>query len=624
MATALTQLYYRAPKLVGLIDAAPSYTEVQGLEELSHDVRQALYSPNGQYFAFTQPSGVTIVNPEDGSVVSKLDIQDPFDLHFSPKGSYLCIWQRPVKSEDGSGNYVDNVSIYNVKAGAIAVKYLARDQSGWAPSFTSDETILAKLFKNEVRFYEVNNCSNLSRAWSVLKIDNVASFQMSPGKNPTIATFVPEKQGKPANVSVWNISTKITQPVSSKTFFKAERCSLKWNSLGTALLALASTDVDASNQSYYGETTLYLLGIAGSYDSRITLDREGPIHDITWSPTAREFGVVYGYMPAQTSFFDARGNLIYSLPPAPRNTVQFSPHAKYILVAGFGNLQGTVDIYDRTQKFAKVASFDAPNTSVCQWSPDGRFILTATTSPRLRVDNSIKIWYASGKLVYYKEFKEVNSVNWRPRPLELFPPLKGLDENPAPHQSAIEYVLSHPKSSAEVSSKPKGAYRPPRARANGASSAAPQTLYQRELSANLSNVSLSGNSSAPVGFKPPGIRTPKLPPGFTPPVEKESKSAAKNRKKRENKKAAKDDESVTGTEQQQTPQQAGTASEPLIAGGVQSIEDKKIRSLLKKLRAIEQLKLKQANAEPLEETQVLKIGTEGKVRAELAQLGWTE
>lgn len=159
---------------------------------------------------------------------------------------------------------------------------------------------------------------------------------------------------------------------------------MKWNSLGTALLALASTDHDTTNKSYYGETNLYLLGIAGSYDSRIDLKREGPIHDITWSPTAREFVVSYGYMPSETTFFDSRGNAIHSLPTAPRNTILYSPHAKFVLVAGFGNLQGTVDVYDRQNKFSKVVTFEASNTSVCEWSPCGRFILTATTSPRLR------------------------------------------------------------------------------------------------------------------------------------------------------------------------------------------------------------------------------------------------
>jgi len=615
--SALTQFFYRAPKQVGLIQGTPSYEGIPIQQETLEDVRVSQYSSNGLFFAFTQPTFVTIINPDDGSIVNKLELKDVFDLHFSPQGSYICTWEKPVKKEDG--NYQNNVKIFTSTDGKLFGEYSAKDQANWKPDFTADENIIARSHKNEIKFYEVNSTLNFNKpAWSSLKIENLQNFKLSPGKNPKIAVFVPEKSGKPASVSVYNITASITQPVSSKSFFKAERCTLRWNNIGTALLALASTDVDASNKSYYGETTLYLLGIAGSYDSRITLDKEGPIHDITWSPSAREFGVVYGYMPAKTTFFDARGNSIYSLPPAPKNTILFSPHARYVLVAGFGNLQGTVDVYDRQQKFTKISSFEASNTSVCQWSPDGRYILTATTSPRLRVDNGIKIWYATGKLIFNKDFKEVYSVNWRPRTLETFPPLKKLDDDPQPTESAIDYINRHPKASSGASTKPKGAYRPPHQRNGSApgSSSGPQTLYQREIGSNL------GGSYQP----PSRVKTI---PGAPKPVEKESKSAAKNRKKRENKKADETSKesspappSSVGSSSSQ--QQKSSTPEPLIAGGVQSLEEKKIRGLLKKLRAIEALKMKQAQGETLEDTQVLKIQTEDKIRSELTSLGWNE
>ncbi len=46
--------------------------------------------------------------------------------------------------------------------------------------------------------------------------------------------------------------------------------------------------------------------------------------------------------------------------------------------------------------------------------------------------------------------------------------------------------------------------------------------------------------------------------------------------------------------------------------------------MLKKLRAIETLKMKQAVGEPLEDTQVSKIKKEDEIRKELNQLGWTD
>jgi translation initiation factor 2A len=51
--------------------------------------------------------------------------------------------------------------------------------------------------------------------------------------------------------------------------------------------------------------------------------------------------------------------------------------------------------------------------------------------------------------------------------------------------------------------------------------------------------------------------------------------------------------------------------------------EKKVRSLLKKIRAIEDLKMRQAGGEKLEDTQVKKIGTEESIRKELEGLGFT-
>ncbi len=54
-----------------------------------------------------------------------------------------------------------------------------------------------------------------------------------------------------------------------------------------------------------------------------------------------------------------------------------------------------------------------------------------------------------------------------------------------------------------------------------------------------------------------------------------------------------------------------------------SLEQKKLRGMLKKLRAIEDLKMRLAGGEKLEDTQMKKIGTEDSVRQELEESGWT-
>jgi translation initiation factor 2A len=223
-------------------------------------------------------------------------------------------------------------------------------------------------------------------------------------------------------------------------------------------------------------------------------------------------------------------------------------------VAGFGNLAGQMDIYDLERDHAKICTIEASNASVCEWSPDGKHILTATTSPRLRVDNGIRIWHAGGGLMYNEDLNELYHVCWRPQQRSAEP----LEENPfspvpTPHASALKYL-----GSVKTPSKPAGAYRPPGARGQVTPLAFKRedeggAAYVRDgISSFASNINGFGKSKprAVPGAEAAEDKSP-LPPGAAPgggvsltgtgegkDGEPLSKAAKKNAKKREAKKAA--------------------------------------------------------------------------------------
>ena len=535
----------------------------------------------------------------------------------------------------------------------------------------------------------------------------------------------------PAAVKVFQVP-QFAQPVSQKTFFKGDKVQLKWNELGTSLIVLAQTEVDKTNKSYYGETNMYILSANGSFDSRIQLDKEGPIHDVSWSPNSKEFGVTYGYMPAKTTIFNVRAIPQHSFDLGPRNTILFSPHGRFVIVAGFGNLAGDMDIYDLEKNFAKVCTIKASNCTYCEWSPDGQHILTATTSPRLRVDNGVRMYHVGGGMMYNEEMTELYYVTWRPQPTTMHPVENALKVVPAAHASALAFL-----STQKTPSKPAGAYRPP-----GARGTTTPLLFKREDEGGAAYTN-TGVSSTNVGFqngfgKPrrrevPGAEPVEaLPPGAAPgggvsltgAVENDgelSKAALKNKKKREAKKAREAADKAAGlaaegiypptgpanhgrsperhdrnhqrsrskngydgyghqqgrshshnrsyTNSPDRRQQGGRGEgrgegrgdghyrqqlgreqyhhERARSGqGLQSPppvqtenhgpapdltvtspgdgnpSDKKIRGLLKKIRAIDELKMRQAGGEKLEDTQVKKIGTEQAIKKELDALGF--
>ena len=82
---------------------------------------------------------------------------------------------------------------------------------------------------------------------------------------------------------------------------------------------------------------------------------------------------------------------------------------------------------------------------------------------------------------------------------------------------------------------------------------------------------------------------------------------------------------TNGAPKGSTPSQTGNPpSDVTLPDGGGTPQDKKIRALLKKLRAIDDLKMRRAGGEKLEGTQIKKMGTEDEVRKELEGLGWSE
>ncbi|KAG8529271.1 uncharacterized protein KY384_005906 [Bacidia gigantensis] len=677
-----TQFAYRTPKDVGIIQGPPTYEALQGFEP------------------------VTVAETSTGAAAAILPTQNVFEIGFSPLGTYIITWERP--SKDDCGDATKNLKVWRVVEGSqdvagsecnVVGRFVQKSATGWNLQYTHDELYCARAVTNEVHFYQ---SSDLAIVWNKLRVEGLTDFAISSGHNPAIAVFTPERKGLPASVKIFGVP-QFTAPMSQKNFFKGDKVQLKWNKDGTSLIVLAQTDVDKSGKSYYGETTLYLLSAEGDFDSRIGLgrfsgnlkgshlslmratDKDGPIHDVTWSPNSKEFGVVYGYMPAKTTLFNTEAKATYTFPLSPRNTILFSPNGRLVLVAGFGNLAGQMDVYDLEKDHTKICAIEASNASVCEWSPDGQFILTATTSPRLRVDNGVKIWHVGGGLMYTKDLHELYHVIWRPRST-VSPFSDTPDALPIPHTSVLEYM-----GKVRTPVKAAGAYRPP-----GARGQITPLAFKREDEGGAAYVS-NGSLSQGISMSNFGKARRREVPGADP-VDKDgqftrnvsvddehlSKAAAKNKKKRDARKAkdptpecvniasSTDETTIAhaspsrppradGANGSQKPKplaigetspqprqadlgshkrlpRAGEVKDTVIAtprggttaipgagdGGGVSLHDKKIRALLKKLRAIDDLRMRRAGGEILEGTQIKKMDTEEAVRKELEDLGYQE
>ncbi|EIN07884.1 translation initiation factor eIF-2A [Punctularia strigosozonata HHB-11173 SS5] len=564
MAVPSQQYAFRAQKSLGLVGGTPDYAPLEAFKAPESAARTYQYSSDGRLFALALPEGVFIYQAESAQLLQQLQIPGVVEINFSPRGTYISTWERPVKLDDGSQH--KNLRIFSVSTGEELASFTQKSQEGWDVQYTISESHAIRLAGQEIQVFNPADWSK--GVVDKLKVEGVKSITLSPGLNPSVAVFIGEKKGAPAIIRVLGLLSLNSAPTGQKTFYKADRATIKWNTLGTQVLILTQTDVDAANKSYYGETGLYLLSAAGNFDCRVTLDKEGPIHDFAWSPNSKEFGVVYGFMPAKAMIFDQRVRTLHDFGAAPQNFISFNPQGRLVALAGFGNLAGKINVYDR-RTLAKVTTIDAPNTSHCEWSPDGRFLLTATLSPRLRVDNGIKIWHCTGPLVHVQLTDELYQVGWRPTPVDALPPFgQALPPAPAPAPSDGEKKGQR---------KRKGGKDKEKGGAGGGSAA------------------------------PSGAATPVVPP--TPPNEDAKPTPGKLELK------------VNGNGTLQVPGEAGN-SVPPTPGGEAGLDPvaKKVRNLNKKLKAIDELKDKQKKGERLEATQLKKIETEAEIRKELSTL----
>ncbi|KAI9324169.1 eukaryotic translation initiation factor eIF2A-domain-containing protein [Zopfochytrium polystomum] len=608
--------------------------------------RSIVYSPDGKFLALIFELNVEILDARTIEPVSTLDVRNVIELAFSPLGSYVSTWIRYVKPE-GDNEAPRNLSIWNTRTAELVAAFPQKNQASWNVQWVGNESLFAKQMTNEVQFFNPKEVESAQRPKVVdrLKAENLKGFSISPNKSgkTAISVFIGEKKGSPASVKLFDLVKVNGAPIGQRTFFNADSVDFLWSVDGLNVLAWTHTEVDSSNQSYYGKSSLHYLSMSGNFDCRVDLG-DGPIHAVNWSPNSKEFIVIHGVMPAQATLFDHRANAIYNFPSAPRNSISYSPHGRFIAIGGFGNLRGDVDIWDRLT-FNKLATIHADNCSVCEWAPDGRHLLTATLYKRLKVDNGLRVWHYSGALVHRVEAKEMYQVTWR-----YDDPLKW------PKKTA---ALSPPPPPIEVAAAPaapKGVYRPPGARGRetpsffsnrdepvrptgpvvGAPTQKPAGVPGAPKSAGVPGAPKSAgvpgapkSAGVPGAPKQPVPGAPRTVPGAPTRVVPGAPTKAKAKA---NKKQSANGNSTTAAAAAAPAAAAPPAAPPVPAEPAppappafvpteevarQAELEKKVKSLNKKLKQINEIKGKKERGEPLELTQLTKMENEEALRKQL-------
>lgn len=361
------------------------------------------FSKSGALLALVEPLGVRIIRTQTYTEdVMRLRREKVLFMDFSPDENYLVTWEKWVQAP--------NLAVWRLSDGALVHQFTVKKvtKETWPVlKWRSDSQVFLLKDGNEVISYNVAG-PELLRIGENL----ITSVSGSAGDPWKILTFCGEIRGQAPIVTYYIYSADGFHRISQETLSKGVEAQILWNKQSTAWLIWCQTDVDSTGRSYYGEHSLYIMNESGQCKAVKTAD--GPIYDVAWSPTGEEFIVLSGFMPATCVLYNSKGNKITEITKNHLNTIRWDPFGQLFILAGFGNLAGDIEVWARV-RMQVIGRFTSPMTVACEWCPDGLHILTATLTPRMRVDNGWKIWHHRGRIVSSEmEEGELWEALWKP------------------------------------------------------------------------------------------------------------------------------------------------------------------------------------------------------------------
>lgn len=601
------------------------------------------FTPDGSCVFLHQPkNGVSMCN-----LIGEREVKVPFlersqgvqIMCCSPKGTYLLTWERLSSTNPEQ----PNLKIWDAKTGVFLHGFVQKNlrKESWPyVQWSHDEKYAFLLVTNEIRVYEGDAFrSEEVRFVEKMRIPGLTTISIPRTSNTSsylIASFSPNSKDKPARSSLHKYpcvsSTKAASypSIVSKSLYQAEEIAVHWSPAGDAALMALQTSIDTSGESYYGSTTLHLMREDSADVVTVPLpsNSSGPVLDVAWMPNPGKpscFAVISGRMPAMASLHHGTtGEPIFLFGNAHRNTISWASHGRFICIAGFGNLAGGMTFWDRNKEKV-IPQYDvatgvplfpevvASCTVGYGWSPDSRCFGVSTTSPRMNVDNQIRLFRYTGE-----ELRNVpwNNTNYQPDRLlqAAFVPVlpstyPDRPQSPAPRiQGSEEEIAKAKQRATKAAIKPAAStvkrYVPPSARGQGGGGNSLAERMRREKEGKMMGATKITPKTKLMGGVQAGGKG--MPVGMAPPkTETKSKNAARRERERK-KKAQKEDEEAKAKEQ-------------AAAAAPQLDPEKRARKLRKTLKQIEDLKSKDRSE--LNEDQQKKLLSEADLIAELQQLG---
>ncbi|KAJ1609736.1 eIF-3A like translation initiation factor [Cryptosporidium canis] len=435
--------------------------------------------PQGRGYCYvpgnSKSSVVLVTALGDTGVYGEMVLENDFavrKLQYSPLGSYLL-----VLTVYEQGRNENNLKVFKLKSeeGIFLLFSFpfktnsAKVLSTWPPyRWSNDEVLVFKVQDTSVSIFrgDTESLENPIGTLNFSKSIQLSISNMVNGKSrESSLNFIVVTPQSSQNMDIFVYRAEMDDlkdiqlsSVGQLCISEAQSCQVSWNSQGDSALIFAQIEGETLGKSYFGSSSLHLVrmqntkmvvasGVWGANSRTGPTDsgggggagagsaseafrpserwslrhqvvvppEEGPVNDVAWSPTSNEFLLCKGVIPPELTLNSGiDGSPKVSFGKSRRNTIRWNPSGRWFAYGGFGNLAGDLDIWD----LDKQQLIGQTNASCCitlEWSVCGRFLLAATTSPRLRVDNAIRIFRYNGDLLRRVNFDTLYSAYWAPK-----------------------------------------------------------------------------------------------------------------------------------------------------------------------------------------------------------------
>ncbi|BHF80395.1 Eukaryotic translation initiation factor 2A [Sparganum proliferum] len=540
--------------------------------ETDCSVNAVAFTPDGCKIAVSDGERITVRNTDDNKEVASIERKNISKFALSPDARVLVTYENFRETPDAP-NGSPNLFTYDLESGKVLDSRIHIPAETWRPQWSSDSKLCLRMLQGQIHFYVDNRLDE--KSCKTLTLPGMRHCSLAKSSiNRNLAVYVPGKKSNPSTVCVYAWRNGECIPLANKSFFRADTVSLHWSDTGRNLLVLAATKT--SDTSYYGEQMLHFITTSQAGDcASVPMPRKGPIHQVVWKPSGpRE-------RPSDERFVVCQGSI-------PSVVTVFNI-----------NLNGFVTVWDFSNQ-TKLSEFYAQNSTYLAWLPDGEHLITAITTPRLRVNNGFTVRHYTGEIVAHEAVEK----RAQPRPATMDLPAATEHElyqvllQPVPFEKLPPAPLprkANPNAAKVSVEKPK-AYVPPALRDRSATAVHAAAVASGRPGADLRNSAhLKFTGGGPIG-------------GIT--ITSEGSGGGGGRKKKS--------KNQRGDNPPPSAPVPPSAASPLPGANPDTL--KQIAYLKKKLNEIEKLKALQKTSAKLEQTQLEKLARESSLRAELAKL----